>query len=831
MLGARPAEYDVCLHCLDSDFNKAILVLMNIQTSYQRNVSLDVLILSTGDAKQEVELEVGKEKRTELQNVNFTAKLYDEVKLEEIPGLSKSHFFIFAPETFPIFLSPSSEKFSVALEKIMWDHEQIYLPIFFTSNRFPWKNENHIFWLDPRLDEISPFSKREQPEKYRGILERPFDEFVDRYQFPDLSSTASWGCAKGLDCHDFFLSHRVETDRHLVKEVALRLDAANGKHCAFYDKRCLVRGESWVEGFCNGLLRSKVVVLFMSVRALLGVGDGKPILMEEDDNMLLEWRISHGFKTEDKSGELITIVPVLIADGKDGKTVEDEVILNEIQQKYPWEARHSFLEKMLQRSPRKLIEEILKDTDVQRLSALPTDDEILNLVTTLRSKVSDSATLYEKFESRVEVYEDWKNVTKYATGFANYPSNLVNVHKDIKDKLNSWQCVKHISRHDFHISYRINSHKDAKFLKFSLEERNIDGRRVHAFLDDHCLVPGCDPLFHCICSVLTAHVVVAIITPQSLERIRVADKQRDTMFAEWENTVWSRDHAFFPILINLRPEEVNIDLFPQVKPTHIYSLKGHTIRETMTRVLEICKKYPENMFYGGVEFTHLIPRLLLFRERSGLPESEAPKSNDTCNFNVTLKKHSFFFSAFDNKADKENARKLALITDGDMYAHRTFHEDCVDKFSRFTSLIYARLIVLIISEDTIGLLKNVNVDATSQNKIRKQLIEWNAVMNLNDQNLVKVIPVFIGEEGKPFSKFRELGSLPEFSVSTGRRSKVKFNLKDIFRRVLLLHGVFADPEAVEVPELIRHLGNSEKLSKNLIESREKEIEEFKSELK
>ncbi|KAJ3109123.1 hypothetical protein HDU96_007305 [Phlyctochytrium bullatum] len=92
-----------------------------------------------------------------------------------------------------------------------------------------------------------------------------------------------WTCRQQKSAHDFFISYRVEADQTSAEKLALLLETKS-KHC-FIDKRCLVDGFDWEQGFLNGLERSRYIILFCSEAALEKV----KIAHIVEDNMLLEW--------------------------------------------------------------------------------------------------------------------------------------------------------------------------------------------------------------------------------------------------------------------------------------------------------------------------------------------------------------------------------------------------------------------------------------------------------------------------------------------------------------------------------------------------------------
>ncbi|KAJ3092047.1 hypothetical protein HK102_011253 [Quaeritorhiza haematococci] len=121
----------------------------------------------------------------------------------------------------------------------------------------------------------------------------------------------NWVCRHGKQEHDFFISYRVKTDGANAEKLALELMADDQHPHAYLDRRCLVAGKPFQEGFLNGLKRSRVIVLLISSGALKDVRDAHNYA----DNMLLEWE----YALEDLKTSSMTkvIIPLLIATEND----------------------------------------------------------------------------------------------------------------------------------------------------------------------------------------------------------------------------------------------------------------------------------------------------------------------------------------------------------------------------------------------------------------------------------------------------------------------------------------------------------------------------------
>jgi hypothetical protein len=114
--------------------------------------------------------------------------------------------------------------------------------------------------------------------------------------------SAEWRCHHHqVTEHDVFISYRVATDA----DTAMRLaDVLEKNHVTpFLDKRCLNAGESWQEGFENGLKSARVVILLISEGTLQGIRNAHTT----PDNVLLEYQLALD------RGKDVVIFPVLLA--------------------------------------------------------------------------------------------------------------------------------------------------------------------------------------------------------------------------------------------------------------------------------------------------------------------------------------------------------------------------------------------------------------------------------------------------------------------------------------------------------------------------------------
>jgi hypothetical protein len=94
---------------------------------------------------------------------------------------------------------------------------------------------------------------------------------------------------------DVFLSYRVASDAHLAELLYERLTWAGVR--VWWDKRCLLPGEPWEQGFCRGLIKSGILVPLLSRQAINhpSLPSQSFSLLQEGspcDNVLLEHRLS-----------------------------------------------------------------------------------------------------------------------------------------------------------------------------------------------------------------------------------------------------------------------------------------------------------------------------------------------------------------------------------------------------------------------------------------------------------------------------------------------------------------------------------------------------------
>jgi len=117
---------------------------------------------------------------------------------------------------------------------------------------------------------------------------------------------------------DVFLSYRVDSDLDHVEELYNALVERGLR--PWWDKKCLLPGQNWEEGFCSGLVSSKCVVCLLSRGAVKSPTKEsqnfeKLTTNSKSDNVLLEWRLALELK---ERGMIEGIFPVFIGDHVDG---------------------------------------------------------------------------------------------------------------------------------------------------------------------------------------------------------------------------------------------------------------------------------------------------------------------------------------------------------------------------------------------------------------------------------------------------------------------------------------------------------------------------------
>jgi serine/threonine protein kinase/Leucine-rich repeat (LRR) protein len=119
---------------------------------------------------------------------------------------------------------------------------------------------------------------------------------------------------------DVFLSYRVSSDAKHAKQLYEILEARGLK--VWWDKKCLLPGQPWEEGFCAGLANSGHFVCLLS-RGAINSSDkawenfSNLQVSSRCDNVLLEWRLALELK---RRGMIEGVFPILIGDMMEDKS-------------------------------------------------------------------------------------------------------------------------------------------------------------------------------------------------------------------------------------------------------------------------------------------------------------------------------------------------------------------------------------------------------------------------------------------------------------------------------------------------------------------------------
>ena len=112
---------------------------------------------------------------------------------------------------------------------------------------------------------------------------------------------------------DVFLSYRVDSDSEFVEVLYDILTKMGLK--VYLDKKCLKPGVPWEEGFCDGLVSSRVFVPVLSRGAINNSTKDWQNLSKHtsssNDNVLLEYRMALELKA---GGLLEKIYPIMVGD-------------------------------------------------------------------------------------------------------------------------------------------------------------------------------------------------------------------------------------------------------------------------------------------------------------------------------------------------------------------------------------------------------------------------------------------------------------------------------------------------------------------------------------
>ncbi|KAJ3123096.1 hypothetical protein HK098_002219 [Nowakowskiella sp. JEL0407] len=119
----------------------------------------------------------------------------------------------------------------------------------------------------------------------------------------------NWKCNEDHDGHDIFISYRVSADKEMAEILKFALEKYALVHLkrklhVYLDQYCLVGGSDFQNGFLNGIMRSRVILLLCSENALERVERAHV----QPDNLLLEWEYALKLRNEGKA----LVLPALV---------------------------------------------------------------------------------------------------------------------------------------------------------------------------------------------------------------------------------------------------------------------------------------------------------------------------------------------------------------------------------------------------------------------------------------------------------------------------------------------------------------------------------------
>jgi hypothetical protein len=160
----------------------------------------------------------------------------------------------------------------------------------------------HQLVIEPERPGSSVLMVHSRAGTYRvhtGSVFRPTECHINVKDMPTAS-------APKANCR-LFLSYRVNADKHLAETLHDKLRAEHVD--VWWDGRCLPDGQSWEEGFVDGLCTSDIFVPIMSKAALAPCAN----LMTSSrcDNVILEYQVALDLKSRK---QLRAIFPVLVGE-------------------------------------------------------------------------------------------------------------------------------------------------------------------------------------------------------------------------------------------------------------------------------------------------------------------------------------------------------------------------------------------------------------------------------------------------------------------------------------------------------------------------------------
>lgn len=213
----------------------------------------------------------------------------------------------------------------------VWALGVLLFKLFSESSLFPSNISDNIDLED--LDVLYEFSDEYKTKKLIKVANKEARNLVslllmkDPLRRPSMKQILSHPFLTGRNIprligeeaeFDCFISYRVKTDIELAEGVYNRLTDAGLR--VWWDKRCLEPGIPWNEGFCNGLIKSRIFVPIISRSSINHPSDAKCNFSKLEsnsscDNVLLEYSLA----LELRSREYIEkIFPIFFGDPRPG---------------------------------------------------------------------------------------------------------------------------------------------------------------------------------------------------------------------------------------------------------------------------------------------------------------------------------------------------------------------------------------------------------------------------------------------------------------------------------------------------------------------------------
>jgi hypothetical protein len=250
--------------------------------------------------------------------------------------------------------------------------------------------------------------------------------------------------------YDVFISYRVNSDAHHAKALFENLTGKGLK--VWFDQKCLKNGVLWEDGFCDGLVQSKVFVCLISSGVIAHATNARQCFnkLHENsacDNLLLEHQLALEFR---ELGLNDFIYPVFIGNQTTIGEVNDdeETVQKTVYEKFDFACYGNVPDTSVDEVENK------KNFHMDRLS--------LGLPQTLKRTVKSTVTM----------------INGYQAGFIdkNFDDALANVSENICDLLLTQEFDEETSKNDSMFGFNLinNVNKGAKHRKKSTVNKLFD---------------------------------------------------------------------------------------------------------------------------------------------------------------------------------------------------------------------------------------------------------------------------------------------------------------------------------------------------------------------